>query len=254
MSLVRLVLLAERQHGAHLEPTLLKAQAAHAEGTLDKASMRTLAPDDDTGGLVNLLARLRDTGKWAEARVLARHMPAIRTEIQDAPLVEPVFTLPPEARLDLPAVVKRPFTDTLAAFSRLIQDADREVLIVAAFAHPSAVEAVGEQLADATCKGVQVRFVTQHPTGTYDPIAAEEALEEAMQVGGRPENFQFIRTDLGAQYSMHAKILVADRERVLVGSANFTGAALAGNVEAGFLVTGKPARQFHALVETLIGT
>ena len=50
---------------------------------------------------------------------------------------------------------------------------------------------------------------------------------------------------------MLSKIVLADDATVLVGSANFTGAALADNIEAGFIVSGPPAEAFSRLVREL---
>jgi len=50
--------------------------------------------------------------------------------------------------------------------------------------------------------------------------------------------------------SLHAKLLVVDARRALVGSANLTRRALTANLEAGVLIEGPDlAAEFHAHVQ-----
>ncbi len=54
--------------------------------------------------------------------------------------------------------------------------------------------------------------------------------------------------------NLHVKVLVADRERMLLGSANFTKAAMERNMELGVLIRGGPepaevVRHFTALID-----
>lgn len=56
----------------------------------------------------------------------------------------------------------------------------------------------------------------------------------------------------GKRTAMHAKALVADRNRALIGSANFTWSGLQGNLEVGLLVEGEVAADLVAMWETLV--
>jgi cardiolipin synthase A/B len=52
--------------------------------------------------------------------------------------------------------------------------------------------------------------------------------------------------------ALHAKIIVIDEEVALVGSANFTGRAMATNLECGILVRGGPQpRAIRAHIDDL---
>lgn len=53
------------------------------------------------------------------------------------------------------------------------------------------------------------------------------------------------------QGHVHAKVVVADRQRALVGSANFTGSGLGRNMEMGVLVEGTVAREIVDVVEVM---
>lgn len=51
--------------------------------------------------------------------------------------------------------------------------------------------------------------------------------------------------------SLHAKVLVADRKRAVVGSANFTWSGLVTNHEVAVLLEGEPARTLALAVDRL---
>lgn len=51
--------------------------------------------------------------------------------------------------------------------------------------------------------------------------------------------------------ALHAKAVVADRSRAVVGSANLTWGGLVGNYEIGVLVEGAPAWQVASLIDRL---
>lgn len=56
----------------------------------------------------------------------------------------------------------------------------------------------------------------------------------------------------GKRMPMHAKVLIADNERALVGSANFTWSGMQRNLEVGLLVEGGTVRQLTSLWHTLM--
>lgn len=50
---------------------------------------------------------------------------------------------------------------------------------------------------------------------------------------------------------MHGKVIVADRARVLIGSANFSVGGLAGNIKLGVRLEGAVAQEIHRTIEQL---
>lgn len=50
---------------------------------------------------------------------------------------------------------------------------------------------------------------------------------------------------------LHAKIVVADREKAVIGSANFSWGGMYSNYEIGLLVEGEPAWKIAQLVDSL---
>jgi len=50
---------------------------------------------------------------------------------------------------------------------------------------------------------------------------------------------------------LHAKIVVADREKAVIGSANFSWGGMYSNYEVGLLIEGEPAWKIAQLVDSL---
>jgi cardiolipin synthase len=106
---------------------------------------------------------------------------------------------------------------------------------------------VAEALREAAGRSVEVTLLLERPHDNPAFTAASEAFPDlqarrlAWPAGARPG---------GA--SLHAKVLAVDDDRLLVGSANVTGAALDRNLECGLLVRGDVARRVHDHVEALL--
>jgi cardiolipin synthase len=101
-------------------------------------------------------------------------------------------------------------------------------------------------LAGAVQRGVRVTGVINNLVA--HPPSVREAI---VQLARRSPGFIVMdfRDHLGSQ--LHAKILVADRTRGLVGSSNFSWSGLVGNHEVGILVEGDEAWALAVLVDTL---
>ncbi|MGD2109555.1 MAG: DISARM system phospholipase D-like protein DrmC [Phycisphaerae bacterium] len=178
----------------------------------------------------------------------------------------------PEHLFDLvlsgPDVPGIPTRDTAAVVHSLIEECEREVILVGYAVHDGRhlfeglarkMEAnpdlnvwfclhVGRRYGDTSLASEIVRryaveFVTKHwpwrqqPDVFFDPRALEE--------------------DASGRTSLHAKCIIVDRRRALITSANFTEAAHRRNVEAGLVVTYVPfveriAAYFVGLKETLL--
>lgn len=251
MTLPKLIRLASAQCGSGLTAVIQKARKLHESDSLTRREMDRLAPATDQGSIVNLLSYLKEKDGWDDAIVLARFIPEFSPTVVPEGSVRPVLTLPAGTYLGLPTAVLRRFDTTLSSFRRLLGEARSTVVVVAAFTHPSAVDVIGPDLVAAAQRGVSIRFITQEAYGTYDPEPTRRALLDALEAGGVARKLSFQVADLGAERSMHAKIIVVDGEVALIGSANFTGAALADNVEAGVVVRGETAKAFNSMVEIL---
>jgi cardiolipin synthase len=125
----------------------------------------------------------------------------------------------------------------------LIRGAIRELLVLGfSMTDPE----FRELLAKRACEGVQVTVVGDRSSGDLAtmkrgwPIQARPlvALVEAL-----PDRDEFRR--------MHGKVIVADRVRALVGSANFSAGGLRANMEFGLRVEGAVAEELCRLVTGL---
>lgn len=120
---------------------------------------------------------------------------------------------------------------TIAVLADLISEAEREILLVSYATLPS-VE-IRRALTDAVERGVEITTLLERPgdnahfSGHGDPLAGLR-----MRRLFWPENIR----PPGA--SMHAKMLIVDRQVAVIGSANLTGHALERNIECGLLVRG----------------
>ncbi len=123
----------------------------------------------------------------------------------------------------------------------LIAAARRELLVVTYAAYE--VQEVKRALAAASDRGVRVRVIAEHAKEDggqvkFSPLPSlleKELLDRARVFFWPPETR---RTEDGRYGSLHAKTAVADDLTMLVSSANFTGHALAINMELGVRVTG----------------
>jgi phosphatidylserine/phosphatidylglycerophosphate/cardiolipin synthase-like enzyme len=85
--------------------------------------------------------------------------------------------------------------------------------------------------------------------------AVEELRKEAERVSGRLEVFSASRArgrDREHYPLLHAKLLIIDRRKLLLGSANLTSYGLSSNFEAGTLLGQRDAQEADEMVRYLI--
>jgi cardiolipin synthase A/B len=122
---------------------------------------------------------------------------------------------------------------TAAVIADLIGHARRELLLVSyATNNEPSIEAA---LAAAAERGVEITLLAERQddnpayTAIGTPFPGLRAVRLRWPANRRPH---------GA--ALHAKIIVVDDDIALVGSANFTGRAMASNLECGILIRGGP--------------
>lgn len=154
---------------------------------------------------------------------------------------------PPDlARVELVATLpgpRRQVAATRDVVRELIRGARRELLIVG---FSITDHDFRELLYRRGVDGVRVTVVGDRTSGDVSelvrswPVKAEPlvALRDAM-----PSRDEYRR--------MHGKVIVADRTRVLIGSANFSAGGLAGNIELGVRLEGAVAQEIHRTIEQL---
>ena len=152
-----------------------------------------------------------------------------------------VASLPSSATL--PAGLRRTTGETLI---HLVVQARRTLRLAAPFIDQPGLSFVGDALAAATSRGVQLEILL--PTRSTHADDAIDDLTATIGAQGRADNYSVSRLRDDAPWA-HLKVLTADSIAAYIGSANVTGAGLGGhNLELGVLVRGEPV----AVVERIL--
>lgn len=120
---------------------------------------------------------------------------------------------------------------TLAVLSDLIASAEHEIILVSYATLPS--PSVRAALVDAGARGVAITLLLERPSDNPSFQGLDDPLPELIAA-----RLHWPAAARGHHASMHAKVLVVDRQTALVGSANLTGHGLERNLECGLLVRG----------------
>jgi cardiolipin synthase len=131
-----------------------------------------------------------------------------------------------------------------AVVRELLADARREIQVAAYRFDRSALPLL-QALEDAAERGIRVTVVADTLDDQPEPVRA--VLQRWLR-RGNPAVVDF-RASSGSL--LHAKVLVADRARALVGSANFTWGGLVTNHEIGVLVEGDGAWTIARMLDAL---
>jgi phosphatidylserine/phosphatidylglycerophosphate/cardiolipin synthase-like enzyme len=161
-------------------------------------------------------------------------------------LVEPVLSGPTVAGVDM--------RDTAVVFSTLMREARHEVLVtsfVAGFARELLVPLAEFLEADPSRRAILVlNFQRGNDSTAEEDLAARRADEfwsKQWPGGSRRPMLCYDPRGLAegkaARATMHAKVVVIDRRKALVTSANLTARAQAENIELGLLVDHAPTSQ-----------
>jgi cardiolipin synthase len=140
-----------------------------------------------------------------------------------------------------------PTRDTAAVYRELVQGARREV-ILASFAIYNGKEIflpLVERM--EKCPDLRITLYLDIPRSRNDTTLPEQLVAAYRQdfvtkqwpSGALPKLFYHkpsLEADWKLRASMHAKVIVADRERAFVSSANLTKAAHSKNIEVGTLI------------------
>jgi phosphatidylserine/phosphatidylglycerophosphate/cardiolipin synthase-like enzyme len=160
----------------------------------------------------------------------------------------PVATLPIEIREHLHPPVLR---QTAGVLLELIDGSTEEVLLATPFVDAPAIGTLADSLLAARRRGVDVAVVTS--VGSGGVVGRLASLQREDNAGNL--RITEVRTDMSLLGS-HAKVLVADRRRAYVGSANMTVAGFGRNVEVGVEVQGPQVADLARLLLALerVGT
>jgi phosphatidylserine/phosphatidylglycerophosphate/cardiolipin synthase-like enzyme len=142
-----------------------------------------------------------------------------------------VASLP--AGIQLPTGLRRTTGETLI---HLVTQATRTLRLVAPFIDRTGISFLADALAAATARSVRLEILV--PTRSTHASHALEQLQATVAQVGEPGNLSVIEFRHDAPWA-HLKVLTCDSRAAYIGSANVTGAAIAGpNLELGILVRG----------------
>jgi HKD family nuclease len=164
-----------------------------------------------------------------------------------------VWTLPEGVALAIPS---RRGT-YLEAFVCLADACREKLLIVSPYLDSRGVGFLFTPLLNALGRGVRVMVVTHDALNvpSFNATAVEELRREAGRVRGKLAVYS---ADAGAGADrrehplLHAKLVIADETRLLLGSANLTSYALSSNLEAGTILGPVAAGEATTVIGALI--
>lgn len=123
----------------------------------------------------------------------------------------------------------------------LLGSAVRELLVIGYSFGDRGFEAA---LHSAAAKQVAVTIV-----GERGDRSLRTLLDFWPSTGRRPFVYVGYEPDIDRVFAVHAKVVVADRRRMLAGSANFTASGLVHNFEVGLVTEGAVAEEMCRVVE-----
>ncbi|MFE5401589.1 DISARM system phospholipase D-like protein DrmC [Streptomyces sp. NPDC056580] len=199
-----------------------------------------------TPGIGEVVARLCDamiseSVPSADAAAYIRGYVAARQQARESVGVRTVWSGP-----STPAV---PVRATAQVLVEVIKEARHELLAMTYAARPYAV--LTRALTEAARRGVRIHVVVETLAGAGGLLSGKEPADAFAAVPGL-QLWSWARgADREGRSRQHAKLAVADRRTLFVGSANLTESAARRNIEAGVLVTGgeAPRRAAEHIVE-----
>lgn len=138
----------------------------------------------------------------------------------------------------------------------VIKNAQTELILISPFLEPRGVRVLTNELLHAVARNVSITVLT-HEADDLSSLASqslEDLRREAERLGGSLTVYTAKKNKGVAQASMliHAKLVIADRERVVIGSANLTGPGLSSNFEAGVILGPDAANEAVHMFEGLL--
>lgn len=199
-----------------------------------------------TPGVTEAVARLYDamaaeSVPSTEAAAYLRGYVAAMLRARDKVQVRTVWSGP-----STPTVPVRATAQVLVG---VIKEARDELLAMTYAARP--YPALTQALTEAAARGVKIHVVVETLAGARGLLSGREPAEAFASVPGL-RLWHWARDPTGHAHSrQHAKLAVADRRKLFLGSANLTESAARRNIEAGVLVTGgeAPRRAAEHIVE-----
>ncbi|GIV20579.1 MAG: endonuclease [Armatimonadota bacterium] len=132
------------------------------------------------------------------------------------------------------------------AVEEIILSAQDEVTIIAYLIAESAVDLL-LKAQQAAARGVRVIFILNKPW-TFSPVVRKNLLDMKARF---PHVEIYAFDDVGGG-ELHAKVVIADRKKAVIGSANLSWGGMVVNHEVGVLVEGEPVWVLAGVIDRLI--
>jgi len=179
---------------------------------------------------------------------LARFLEEISTKKQNLSGEAPrlVWTLP----LQHPQA-ERLGTTYNEAILAVIKEARSLLLMTSPFLQEHGIASLMETLVNALGRGVKITVLTHEAENlaSSQSVALEDLRRAAERLGKSLSVYTAV-TSAGSM--LHAKLILADSRRAIIGSANLTGPGLEQNMEAGVVLGEREALEIRRVVEGLI--
>lgn len=134
-----------------------------------------------------------------------------------------------------------------SAIERLLAEARNEILLTA-YSIGNA-DRIFELLESALARGVRVRMLVNRLSEQHESV--QRRLERLRQ---KYPYFVLLPFEPGEERGdLHAKVLVVDRQRALVGSSNLSYNGMVLNHELAVLIEGKEASEIARVIDKLLG-
>lgn len=145
-----------------------------------------------------------------------------------------------------PDILKLGIRSTEPTMLDLINDAKDEIQILS-YAVTNGAEKVLHALRSALSRGVKVNFV----------LNSEEEMDFGVVLSLRSlaKNYRHCKIyifDSNGTQDLHAKIMVSDREKAVVGSSNLTARGLIWNLEIGFLIEDEIIWKLSEVIDRIV--
>ena len=149
--------------------------------------------------------------------------------------------------------VNKGFKGTKPEIERLVKNA-RETIHILIFSFGPEAEGLWDMLADILERGKHVTIVVNEFSKLNDNKWADRIIKEKLQglnnkFGGR--NFVLADFEKPGHGYLHAKVMVADREKMIIGSANLSAGGQKNNYEMGVLIEGSEAWKVADVIEQI---
>ena len=149
--------------------------------------------------------------------------------------------------------VNKGFKGTKPEIERLVKNAKEEIHILVFSFGPEA-EGLWDMLADILERGKRVTIVVNEFSKLDDNKWDQEIIKKRLQelndkFGG--SNFVLADFEKPDRGDLHAKVMVADREKMIIGSANLSAGGQKNNYEMGVLIEGSEAWKVADVIEQI---